>query len=34
MKIDEMTKTIPIDDDIWVLRSPAHHHHHHRRIKQ
>jgi hypothetical protein len=31
MKVDQMIKTNPADDDVWVLRNPSHYH---RRMKQ
>jgi hypothetical protein len=32
MKVDQMTKTTPADNDVWVLRNPSHRHH--QRLKQ
>jgi hypothetical protein len=25
MKVDQMKKTIPTDDDVWILRNPSYH---------
>jgi hypothetical protein len=25
MKVDQMTKPIPTDDDVWILRNPSYH---------
>lgn len=33
MKVDQMTKTSTIDDDVWVLRNPSNYNHQRQRIK-
>lgn len=32
MRVDRMKKSTPVEEDIWILRTPVHDHH--RRIQQ